>query len=388
MASKFDTFLESLRSNATRVSYRSNIRAVLGPDPDVFLSMAPDEAKALLIDYIVKNRERVTGATLANKVLDVKAFCDEYSKQLDWKVIRRKVPATRYVGVDRAPTVEEVRGMLKGCDKRETFVVLAMASSGIRVGAWDWLRVSDLAVLDSGLGLLTVYRGEPEEYPALISPEAVAAWEDYRQEREKVGEKVLPGSPLVRDKWDYDGVRYDRERVAPDIARPLKSSALKHLVERAWRRSGLKSPAKGGGVKACHGFRKFAKTQLSKAGLKWEDTEALLGHRMPYYKPTIEHLEQEYLKAVPFLTISEVEQAKKELKEEREENEKKWKDYRLENLEMKELIRDLKEENGAMKAEYGERIARLEEKMRGALEAPPEATPVPRSRPRAGTSES
>ena len=161
--SKFDTFLESLRSKATRVSYRSNIRAVLGPDPDLFLSMAPDEAKALLVDYIVKNRERVTGATLANKVLDVKAFCDEYGKALDWKVIRRKVPATRYVGVHRAPTLEEVWGMLKGCDKRETFVVLLMASSGIRVGAWDWRRARDLALLDSGLGLLTVYRGEPED---------------------------------------------------------------------------------------------------------------------------------------------------------------------------------------------------------------------------------
>ena len=33
-----------------------------------------------------------------------------------------------------------------------------------------------------------------------------------------------------------------------------------------------------------HGLRKFCKTQLSKAGLKWEDQEVLLGHRMAYYK--------------------------------------------------------------------------------------------------------
>jgi hypothetical protein len=134
-ASKFGTFLASLRSDATRVSYRSNLRAVLGSDPDAFLSMPPEEAKALLVDYIVKNRDRVTGATLANKVLDVKAFCDEYSKQLDWKVIRRKVPVARYVGVDRAPTAEEVRGVLKEADRRTRFVVLVMASSGIGVGA-------------------------------------------------------------------------------------------------------------------------------------------------------------------------------------------------------------------------------------------------------------
>jgi hypothetical protein len=375
MASKFDSFLASLRSDATRVSYRSNIRAVLGADPDAFLSMPPEEAKALLVDYIVKNRDRVTGATLANKVLDVKAFCDEYSKQLDWKVIRRKVPVARYVGVDRAPTAEEVRGMLKGVDRRTRFVVLVMASSGIRVGAFDWLQVKDLAVLGSGLGLLTVYRGEPEEYPAFVTPEAVAAWEDYRRERERVGEKIVPGSPLVRDKWDYAGVRYDRQRVAPDIARPLKAAALKHIVERAWMRSGLKSPAKGGGVKACHGFRKFAKTQLSQAGLKWEDTEALLGHRMPYYKPTVEHLEGEYLKAVPLLTMSEAEEAKMELAEKEEEWGRESRDLKLELLLQKEMNR-----------EYGVRIAALEEQMRSLLpeQAPAAAQPAPRSRPQAG----
>ena len=45
-----------------------------------------------------------------------------------------------------------------------------------------------------------------------------------------------------------------------------------------------------------------------------------------------------------------MEQAKKELKEEREGNEKKWKDYRLENLEMKEIVRGLKDENEELKA--------------------------------------
>ena len=60
----------------------------------------------------------------------------------------------------------------------------------------------------------------------------------------------------------------------------------------------------------CNGSREFAKTQMSRAGLSWEDQEVLLGHRMAYYKPPLEHMEEVYLKAVPFLMLSEAEEAK------------------------------------------------------------------------------
>ncbi|MFQ6135014.1 MAG: hypothetical protein ACE5KU_04280 [Nitrososphaerales archaeon] len=47
------------------------------------------------------------------------------------------------------------------------------------------------------------------------------------------------------------------------------------------------------------------------------------GRKSNYHKPSLEHLEKEYLKAVPFLTVSEVEEVRREaderlkLKEER-----------------------------------------------------------------------
>ncbi|MDE1852795.1 MAG: site-specific integrase [Thaumarchaeota archaeon] len=382
---RFQAFIASLRSDATRVTYESGIRKILGPDPDAFLALDPGRAKDVLVDYVIKNRERLTGATIASRLANVKAFCDEYGYNLEWKIIRRKIPPVRYVGVDRAPTVEEVRKALEGADLRLAFIMLAMASGGFRVGAWDWLKVRDLSPRDSGAASLTIYRGEPEEYVAFISPEAVEAWKRYRESRERVGEKVDAGSPLVRDKWEY-GSRWDKERIAPDLAHPLAGEAVKHLLERGWIKAGLRERKVKSEFKAAHGFRKFCKTQLSKAGLSWEDQEVLLGHRMAYYKPTLEHMEEEYLKAVPFLTLSEAEEAKRELTKEKEENEKKWKDYRLENLELKDVVRELKEDKDAMKAEYDARLSRLEEQMRSALGAPPEATPVPQSRPRAETS--
>lgn len=339
---KFDAFIASLRSKATRTTYESGVRRVVGSDPDAFLSLDPARAKDVLVDYVVRNRESLTGATIAGRLSNVKAFCDEYGFALDWKIIRRKVPPARYVGVDRAPTAEEVRRLLEGNDNRLAFIVLAMASGGFRVGAWAWLKVRHLSVRESGVGVLTIYPGEPEEYPALVSPEAVGAWARYREERERVGEKVGPDSPLVRDKWDY-GVRYDKQKIAPDLAHPLSAMVVKNVLRRAWLCSGVKSRESKGEFKSAHGFRKFAKTQMSRAGLSWEDQEVLLGHRMSYYKPTLEHLEEEYLKAVPFLTISEAEQARRELTKEKEEHERSWKDMRLEVLSLKDENRDLRE---------------------------------------------
>jgi hypothetical protein len=386
---KFEAFIASLRSKATRVSYESNIKRVLGDDPDAFLSLDPLKAKELLVDYIIAYRDKFSGATISNRLSNVKAFCDEYGYNLEWKIIRRKAPPVRYVGVDRAPTVEEVRKVLEGQDNRLAFIVLAMASGGFRVGAWAWLKVGHLSLRESGVGAITIYRGEPEEYVTLISPEAVKAWRRYRVERELVGEKVTVDSPMVRDKWDY-GVRYDKQKIAPDLAHPLAGMVVKNILRRAWLCSGLKSTDVKGEFKSAHGFRKFAKTQMSRAGLSWEDQEVLLGHRMAYYKPTLEHLEEEYLKAVPFLTISEAEQARKELTKEKEEHEKERKDIQLELLLLKERDRERDKEEQAVKAEYGERFARLEEQMRefAAGRAPPEVQPAPRSRPRAGTSES
>jgi hypothetical protein len=92
MTTKFEAFIASLRSEATRVTYESSIQKVLGKDPDAFLSMDPAKAKDLLVGYVIANRDRFTGATIANRLSNVKAFCDEYGYNLEWKIIRRKVP--------------------------------------------------------------------------------------------------------------------------------------------------------------------------------------------------------------------------------------------------------------------------------------------------------
>lgn len=65
-----------------------------------------------------------------------------------------------------------------------------------------------------------------------------------------------------------------------------------------------------------HGFRKFFRTRAGQL-MNRNDVEYLIGHLSGldanYYKPEPDYLEKEYLeKAVPLLTISEVEEVKRD----------------------------------------------------------------------------
>jgi hypothetical protein len=57
-----------------------------------------------------------------------------------WKKITRGLPKSRRFGDDRAPTLEEIQKICEYPDRRLKGIVCTMYSSGIRLGAWDYLR--------------------------------------------------------------------------------------------------------------------------------------------------------------------------------------------------------------------------------------------------------
>lgn len=344
---RFDRFLSTLRADETRKNYGYIVPKVVG-EPDAFLALAetrPLEAEDSLIDWILGKKGKLAGSTIYARTAPVKSFLDFNGAGLNWSKLRKVAPQAIHVGRDRAPTLEELRKLLSVCSVRERAIVLIMVSSGIRIGAFDWLRLGHVKRLDNGAYKMKVYPGEPQEYDCFFSPEGGAALEEYLASRERTGERLGPESPLIRDKWfaEYKGDE-KRHYQNPSEAIPMTSRSLKALLRRQWIKCGLKTPNQKSEFKIAHGTRKYFKTQATRGVGKELSVEVLMGHKLNYFKPTEAELFEEYMKAVPYLTVGESYQLKQELETTQEKHGRDYKESRFEILDLKDRYEQLEKD--------------------------------------------
>jgi hypothetical protein len=92
-------------------------------------------------------RQEITAATLYNFVKALKLFCEMSDIPISWKKITRGLPKARSFANDRAPTIEEIHRMIEYPDRRMKAIIFTMASSGIRLGAWDYLQWKDIELI-------------------------------------------------------------------------------------------------------------------------------------------------------------------------------------------------------------------------------------------------
>jgi hypothetical protein len=100
-----------------------------------------------VIKYLQMNKERVerkeiTASTAFNHVKTIKLFCEMNDILIPWKRITKGLPKGRKYANDRVPTIEEIRRIVEYPDRRIKPIVYTMASSGIRLGAWNYLKWS------------------------------------------------------------------------------------------------------------------------------------------------------------------------------------------------------------------------------------------------------
>jgi integrase len=116
------------------------------------------------------------------------------------------LPKGKKYADDRIPTLEEIRKLVEYPNRRIKAIVYTMASSGIRVGAWDYLQWGHIRPIERDSKVIAakviVYAGEDEEYFTFISPEAWRALKDWMTFREKSGEVTKEDSWVMRDLWD------------------------------------------------------------------------------------------------------------------------------------------------------------------------------------------
>ena len=165
-----------------------------------------------------------------------------------------------------------------------------------------------------------VYAGEPEQYITFITPEAYEALRQWIDFRASFGEKITNESPLMRDAWQTTNVKQWQRIGLATYPKRLKSSGIKRLLERALWEQGIRQPLKDGQkrheFKAAHGFRKFYDTN-SNTAMRPINVELTMGHSTgiseSYYKPTEDEILNDYLNAIPKLTINEEAEINREL---------------------------------------------------------------------------
>ena len=283
-----------------------------------------------IIKFLQYQKERVekteiTGGTLRNFVKTIKLFCEMSEIPIHWKKITRGLPKSRKYAVDRAPTIDEIQQLCGYPDRRIKGIAYTMASSGIRLGAWDYLRWKDIQPIDRQgkviAAKIVVYAGDDEEYFSFITAEAYMELQKWIQYRQDSGEEIHGNSWVMRQLWDTKKGYYHHGTIKnPE---KLKSSGIKRLMEDALWTQGIrkKSNIKRNRYEfqTDHGFRKWFKTRCEISGMKSINIEILMGHSIgisdSYYKITQDDLLTEYLKASDYLMISNENQIQKQYEE-------------------------------------------------------------------------
>jgi hypothetical protein len=146
------------------------------------------------------------------------------------------LPKGRRYADDRAPTLEEIHKIIEYLDRRMKPIIYTMASSGIRVGAWDHLRWGHVSpkTKDGKLvaARISVYAGEDDEYFTFIRPEAYLSLESWMKYRSRCGEYITKDSWVMRDLWNAAKLPQKDERGKMNEPIKLQSIGVKRLVER------------------------------------------------------------------------------------------------------------------------------------------------------------
>jgi hypothetical protein len=277
------------------------------------------------MQFIAFQKERakdgkISYSTISNYYKAIKLFVEMNTDYpiINWKKIAKGLPAVRKAANDRAPTLEELRKLSEYPDRRIKTLVYIMASSGIRIGAWDYLKwknifpMTDVKTGNVVAARLVVYAGEPDEYYCFITPEAYNSAKQWMKYREQYGEKITGDSWIMRDLWQTTTMNYGAKFGVATFPKKLKSSGIKSLLERAIKDQGLWKPLALGKTrrewKGAHGYRKYYKSHAEQV-MKPINVELTMGHDIgisaSYYKPTENEVLEDYCKAVNLLTVNE-----------------------------------------------------------------------------------
>jgi hypothetical protein len=293
-------------------------------------------ANIQLMEFVLFQKDRVAkgeivSTTIRNYIKAAKLFIDMNSEVplINWKRITKSLPPPKNFSNARIPSLSELKKLIAYPDRRIKPIILCMLSGAFRISSWNYLKWKHVLAIKNEkneiiAAKVTIYADEPEEYFCFITPEAYEALSDYINFRQSSGEDITGESWLIRDIWATTDFNAFKNSTLGFVKYPkqLKSSGIKSLIERAMRAQGLAKPLQNGVKrrewKSGHGYRSFFKTKAEQV-MKPANVELLSGRTIGiancYYKPTQSQILEDFLNAVPLLTINEEYRIKNKMKQ-------------------------------------------------------------------------
>ena len=348
----YSNFLYALKSSEVRRQYPKLLKIFLDnikfkldkniEDRVYFLFQQSISKKKWLENQIIRfveyqkqrvEKKEIAAGTLKNYVKVVKLFCqmNEIENLVLWKKIKMGMPKVKEQADDRAPTLLEIKRLLDYPDIRVKPIVYTMISSGIRIGAWDYLQWKHILPIERDgkivAAKIIVYAGEPEQYFSFITPEAYNSLKEWMDYRAGYGEKINGNSWLMRDIWQKTHHRYSHRIGLAAEPKQLKSTAIKNMISSMWQVVGVRNELEQGlkrhEFKGVHGFRKFFETHCQLV-MNHNNIKMLMDHSLGesgnYHRPTETQLLEDYLKAGDLLTVNEENRQTKKINELQEKN--------------------------------------------------------------------
>ncbi|MDW0292870.1 MAG: hypothetical protein QN718_02240, partial [Nitrososphaeraceae archaeon] len=293
----FSRFLYGIKSDETRRSYVSKLEfffdfyKIEGNDirekSKNFLEYTKkgknitQKVTDLVLNYMYFHIQRaqkkeISRGTIRNFYKPIKLFCEMNNVVLNWKIISKGLPRGTQNANDRIPTIDEILGVLKYPDRRIKPVLYTMISSGIRIGAWEWLKWKNvIPIYDDKktviVAKIIVYDGEPDQYFSFITPEAYWSLKEWMEFREKQGEKITKESYLMRDLWNTGKIFINSKESnltkgttgIASIPKKAGANAIRQIFTRAWKIQDIRPPdndIRRHEFKSTHCFRKYFET--------------------------------------------------------------------------------------------------------------------------------
>ena len=335
-------FYSAIKSEKTKSMYERHLdefrNYFIIKNYDKLAQIEPKKLQEMIEDFIIYHKSKnISASFIAGKISALKLFFSMNDVILNWDKMRKMLPEKTKLTGNFPYTTKQIQTLLKNTGNFEHRALIHfMASSGVRSGCFEELKIRDLSEMPNDCKSVKVYADTIHEYFTFIHQEAVESLEEYLEIRRKKGEK------LTGDSWVFCSSLDSKKSLQSTCVTTILSRHVKNSVGREKSKSGRYS------IMACHGFRKRFDTVLkSNRTVNLSLAERLMGHSKTipldnsYFKPVIEQLFDEYQKAIPQLIIDEKYRLEEELKNKNQRiNEiESDKDRRIDNLEM--MIYDL-----------------------------------------------